>query len=396
MLYEARTVADPVRPDGYRAAMEHQVFRGMLLFSAVLLAVWAFGLILLPFIVPIAWALCLCATTARPYRWLVTRLKKPRLAAFMMVLVTALMVLVPLMLVSVLVIEQANEFDLTPTRAKLEEHLPTFVAWADETLGWFGVGPPAPGAGEAPLEPGARLAVLLGGLKDGVPDVASHIFQGATVQGALNVLLTPFIFLFGLVVTLITQYFVYRESPRLRRLVVDISPLEEADTDRVLDTLRSTTASGIIGGLLVAGIQGMLGGLMFAIAGITSPAVWAVVMAAFSLLPFGGTAIVWVPAGVYLLLTGETAGGWFVLVFGTVIVGSADNFLRPWILTKTGAEDLHPMLLFFAILSGIGLFGISGIVFGPLLLALLATMVQIYREHWRSGAHPRETAPGTT
>ena len=191
-----------------------------------------------------------------------------------------------------------------------------------------------------------------------------------------------------------------RPPPRLKQaLRVPVQEnldrlLEEEDTDRVLDTLRSTTASGIIGGLLVALIQGALGGIMFAIAGIQSPAVWAMVMAGFSLLPFGGTALVWVPAGVYLLFTGEMGGGWFLLIFGTVIVGSADNLLRPWIMTKTGAEDIHPMLLFFAILSGIGLFGVSGIVFGPLLLALLTTMVSIYREHWRSGAHPREESAG--
>ncbi len=160
----------------------------------------------------------------------------------------------------------------------------------------------------------------------------------------------------------------------------------------MLDTLRGTTSAGIIGGLLVALIQGLLGGLMFAVAGIQSPAVWALVMAAFSLLPFGGTALIWAPAGVYLLFTGSTFGGWVVLIFGTVIVGSADNFLRPWVLTKTGADDIHPMLLFFAILSGIGVFGISGIVFGPLLLGLLMTMVQIYREHWGPGAKWRDEA----
>ncbi|MDJ0522004.1 MAG: AI-2E family transporter [Planctomycetota bacterium] len=366
--------------------MEHQVFRGLLLFAAVLLAVWAFGLILLPFIVPIAWALCLCATTAKPYRWMATRWRKPRLAAFIMVLLTAAGVLVPMVFIGGLVIEQANQFDLSPTRDKLEEHLPTFVSWADETLLLFGVGPPDPGPGNAPLEPGTRLSVFFDDIKDTLPDAANRIFQGGAVKGALSVLLAPFFFLFGLLLTLITQYFVYREAGRLRRLVIDISPLEEEDTDRVLDTLRGTTAAGIIGGLLVAIIQGALGGVMFAIADISSPAVWAIVMAAFSLLPFGGTALVWVPAGVYLLFTGSTFGGWFVLVFGTVIVGSADNFLRPWVLTKTGADDIHPMMLFFAILSGIGLFGVSGIVFGPLLLALLTTMVQIYREHWGPGA----------
>jgi predicted PurR-regulated permease PerM len=139
----------------------------------------------------------------------------------------------------------------------------------------------------------------------------------------------------------------------------------------------------------VAIIQGALGGIGFAFAGVDSPLVWAVLMMAFSLLPFGGTAIVWLPAGIYLLATGEAGAGWFLLIWGAVIVGSSDNFLRPWILYKTGSRDIHPLLLFLAILSGIGIFGISGIVFGPLLLALLTTVMRIYREHW-----PRDPVTG--
>jgi len=363
--------------------MEFQVFRGLLLFAATALAVWAFGLILSPFIVPIAWALCLCATTARPYRWLVRRTGKPRLAAFLMVLATGAIVLAPMAGISALVVEQANHLDFDPTVKQLKEHMPNLVAWCEDTLAWFSLG---------------SLDDFLGNLQRQLPGIAGRFFGGGGVQGALNVLLTPIFFLFGLLLTLVTQYFVYREAPRLRRLVVQISPLKEDDTDRILQTLRGTTSAAIVGGLLVALIQGMLGGIMFAVVGIQSPAVWAVIMAALSLLPFGGTAIVWAPVGVYLLLTGETKGGWFILVFGTVIVGSADNLLRPWVLSRTGADDIHPMLLFFAILSGIGLFGMSGIVFGPLLLALLMAMMRIYRDHLStqpasSGSGRPETQP---
>ncbi len=346
--------------------MDFQVFRGLLLFAATALAVWAFGLILSPFIVPIAWALCLCATTAGPYRWLVRKTRKPRLAAFLLVLATGAVVLAPMIGISALVVEQANHLDFDPTLKQLKEHMPGLVSWSEDTLAWFNLG---------------SLESFLGKVQEQLPGIAARFFGGGGVRGAINVLLTPIFFLFGLLLTLVTQYFVYHEAARLRRLVVQISPLPESDTDRILLTLRGTTAAAIAGGLLVALIQGLLGGIMFAVAGIQSPAVWAVFMAALSLLPFGGTAIVWAPVGVYLLLTGDAKGGWFILVFGTVIVGSADNLLRPWILSRTGADDIHPMLLFFAILSGIGLFGMSGVVFGPLLLALLMAMMRIYRDH---------------
>jgi predicted PurR-regulated permease PerM len=346
--------------------VERSVYRGLLLFGATLLAIWAFQLILWPFIAPIAWALCLCAVTARPYRALARWLRRPRLASSVMVLLTAAVILAPMILVGALVIEEARSINFGPMQKNLEENLPGVVEWCDRTLDYFGLG---------------TLDEFLREMQKGLPALASRIFSGSVAEGALSVLMTPVFFLFGLLVTLFTQYFVYREAPRLRRLFVDLSPLDEADTDRVLASLQGTTSAAILGGVVVAIIQGALGGIAFAVAGIQSPIMWSVVMMAFSLLPFGGTALVWVPAGVYLLVTGEAFGGWFVLLWGTAIVGTADNFLRPWVLTKTGARNLHPMLLFFAILSGIGVFGISGIVFGPLLLALLITLIQIYREH---------------
>jgi predicted PurR-regulated permease PerM len=351
--------------------LERSVYRGLLLFAATALAVWAAGLILLPFLVPIAWALCLCAVTTRPYQFLARSWGKPRLASGVMVLLTAIMILAPLIVVGTLVVEEAGSLDLKPARVQLQQSLPGVVSWLDETLSDLGLG---------------KFDAFLQGIEDNLPDIARRIFSGPVAKGAVSVLFAPLVFLFGLVVTLITQYFVYREAPRLRGLVVELSPLAEPDTDRILASLRGTTAAAILGGLLVAIIQGALGGIAFVIAGIQSPVLWSVVMMAFSLLPFGGTALVWVPAGVYLLATGETGNGWFVLIWGTVVVGASDNVLRPWVLTKTGARDIHPMLLFFAILSGIGLFGISGIVFGPLLLALVNTTIQIYREHGLSRA----------
>lgn len=346
--------------------MERSVYRGLLLFGATVLAIWAFLAILWPFLAPVAWALCLCAVTARPYRALAAALGRPRLASFLMVLLTAAVILVPMLVVGALLVEEAYDIDLAPLQRAMEELVPGAVAWIDDALESFGLG---------------KLERYRQDFEKGLPAVVTRIFSGSLAEDALSFLMTPFLFLFGLVVALFTQYFVYREAPRLRRLVLELSPLEEPDTDRILASLQGTTSAAILGGVLVAIIQGALGGFAFVLAGIQSPVLWSVVMMAFSLLPFGGTAIVWVPAGVYLLLTGETGSGAFLLIWGTAIVGTADNFLRPWVLTKTGARDLHPMLLFFAILSGIGLFGISGIVFGPLLLALLVTIIQIYREH---------------
>ena len=373
MSHHRRTVRLPC--GGVPDSVERAVYRGLLLFAATMAALWAFGLILWPFLVPIAWALCLFAVTARPYRWLTAKWRKPRLVAGLFVLLTAAVVLGPMIYIGAMFVDQAASIDFGPSYERLQKEGPGAIEWANQTLSYFELG---------------QLETFIEDLQKGLPGLAKHIFSGSTVSGALGVLLSPFVFIFGLVVALVTQYFLYRESKRLLLAVTSISPLDAEDTARILDTLRGATVSAIVGGLLVAIIQGALGTLMFIIAGIQSPVLWGVIMAAFSLLPFGGTALIWAPAGIYLLFTGDASSGWFVLVFGAVIVGSADNVLRPLVLTRIGGEgiDIHPLMLFFAILSGVGLFGVSGIVFGPLLIALLTTVLRIYREHVHAGDEP--------
>jgi predicted PurR-regulated permease PerM len=133
-------------------------------------------------------------------------------------------------------------------------------------------------------------------------------------------------------------------------------------------------------------IQGALGGLAFAFCRVPNPVLWGFVMAMLALLPVGGTAFVWAPTAAYFFLSGATGKGWFLLAWGVLVIGASDNLLRPWLMRKAGAAEIHPMLLFFAVLSGIGLFGPSGVVFGPLLLALVIVVTKIYRENYGRGA----------
>lgn len=407
--------------------MDRAVYRGLLLFAGTILAVWAGALIFLPFLVPVAWALCLFAVSARAYRFIAARTRRPRLVAIGMVLLTGVLVVGPLLYVGAVFIEQATRVNFQPAIEKLKTEAPEALERIDRILAFIedpqaaaeaarareAAENPAEGATPQDGDPPAGGSPPEGGdepagadetraerpARGGAPDIGTvngfivrtqkmlprlaKSVLGLSLEGAIGFLMTPFFFFFGLVLTLVTQYFLYRESPRLRTMFVELSPLGEQDTIEILDTLRGATVSAVVGGILVAVIQGALGTIMFMLAGIQSPVMWGVVMAALSLLPFGGTAFVWLPAGIILLVTGQPVAGWFVLIFGAVIVGGADNILRPLVLSRMGGEevDIHPLLLFFAILSGIGLFGISGIVFGPLLIALLTTVVRIYRRH---------------
>jgi predicted PurR-regulated permease PerM len=132
----------------------------------------------------------------------------------------------------------------------------------------------------------------------------------------------------------------------------------------------------IYGGILIAIIQGLLGGLSFWVLGLPSPIFWGTAMALLSFIPIGGTALIWAPAAIILLIGGAILKGLILLGVGVVIISMVDNILRPlFISSKT---NIHPLLLFFAVLGGIQAFGLIGLVAGPLIVTLFLTLIEIY------------------
>ncbi len=342
--------------------MDRVLYRTLLIFAATLFVAYGLLLVLSPFLVSIGWALCLAAITTKPYLALAKRWRKPRLAALVMVTSTALVILVPLALVLYFAGEEVvavGQQGIESWIAEVKSALPNFHAWLNRQAQALGL--------KSVDEATTRVA-----------KAAPAVLWKPVASGAWSVVGTVFTTAMGIAIMLATQFFVYTSSGRLQRMVLDLSPLPREDTNELLLNLRDTTASAVLGGVMVAFLQGMLGGVGFAIAGIQAPVLWGLVMAFFSLLPMGGAAIIWLPVVIYLFAVGQTGAAGFLLAWGTLVVGGIDNLIRPWLLRRMGST-VHPMLLFFAILSGIGLFGVSGIVFGPLLIAFVSTSIEIYR-----------------
>jgi predicted PurR-regulated permease PerM len=375
------------------------LYLALLLFAATVLTVWAFFLMLSPFLVPIAWAMCLLTVTSPLYGRLARRTGKPRLSAFLMTFGVALAVILPLAIVGLSVVREAKAL----AQKAVAGPVPARPAAPPP-------GPvPAPPEGEGnPARDGLRPAPVDGwddffarnpkldhaqGRVDeflrpfdttlrALVEAARDKIVAPLASGAVGVLQTVFATAFGFLMMLATLYFLYRDSGKIHSFLVDLVPIPNEETDRILLTLRSTAFAAIVGGILTALIQGMLGGIAFAICGVEAPVLWGFVMAVLSLLPIGGSAFVWAPTMVYFYLEGPVWKAWFLLVWGVAVIGSSDNLLRPWLMRKAGAAEVHPLLLFFAILSGIGLFGPSGIVFGPLLVAFIVVVAKIYRDYF--------------
>jgi alkylation response protein AidB-like acyl-CoA dehydrogenase/predicted PurR-regulated permease PerM len=174
-------------------------------------------------------------------------------------------------------------------------------------------------------------------------------------------------------------FYVLRDGGRMLAFVLHLSPLSSSDERRLIERIRMVSRSAVLGSLLTALAQGVAGGIGLALVGL--PALfWGTMMAFTSLIPLVGTALIWVPAAGYLLLSGSWAKALFCAAWCIVLVGSIDNFLRPFLMG--GQAGLSPFLLFLAILGGIHTFGLLGMIYGPLIFGLLAILLYIYEAHF--------------
>lgn len=180
-------------------------------------------------------------------------------------------------------------------------------------------------------------------------------------------------------------YYLLKDGQAIGRKIKDILPLKDAHKQHVLDKFHEITYATFYGNILVAIIQGFLGGIGFFVLGVPSPILWGFVMSLFALLPYFGTAIIWLPTALNLIFIGylqsdnsSTVSGIILIAYGILVISSIDNILKPKLI---GAKaKVHPILVLLGVLGGLNLFGFIGIILGPVMLALLITFVGIYEE----------------
>ena len=182
--------------------------------------------------------------------------------------------------------------------------------------------------------------------------------------------------LFMLFVSFIALYYIFKDGGSFRRILVELIPLEDRYSEMILEKLAATANSVIKGSLSIAILQGILCAIGFLIFGIPNPAVWGLLAVIASLIPPFGTALILVPAIGYLFFTENLFGAVGLAIWGSVLVGLIDNFVKPHLLTR-GAK-IHPFFILLGVLGGIRLFGPAGFLLGPLVLSLFFTLLEIY------------------
>jgi predicted PurR-regulated permease PerM len=313
-------------------------------------------------------ALLLAAIIAggvRPiYRRLVRRLhKRPNVAAGLTVAMLALLVIVPLIAFGIVVANQAIDMGRAVN------------PWVHQQL--------SSGAMESLFQRYPQLSALRP-YRDQILQKAGELgaglgtflvqLAGQAAQQLLELVLFLFVMLYA------TFYFLV-DGPVILRKVLLYSPLPAEDEDKLLGRFLSVARATVKGTLVIGAAQGALGGVAFWAAGIAGAAFWATVMGLLSVIPGLGSALVWVPGVVYLLVMGKTGAALALTLWCALIVGSVDNFLRPWLVGKD--TKLPDLMILLSTLGGIVLFGPLGFIIGPIVAALFVTVWDIYGDVFR-------------
>jgi predicted PurR-regulated permease PerM len=192
----------------------------------------------------------------------------------------------------------------------------------------------------------------------------------------------------GLVI--FTMFYLFRDGERIRAAVYGAVPLERTQMRDIADRTKEVIAATIYGVLVIAAIQGMLGTFIFWALGLPSPLLWGVVMFVFCMIPMAGAFLVWIPAALYLAFTGAYLQAGILVVWGILVIGGIDNLLSPRLVGQRAR--LHELLIFFGVLGGLRIFGILGVVLGPVMVAVTLALIEMVRQM----LHPDDQAPPPT
>ena len=213
--------------------------------------------------------------------------------------------------------------------------------------------------------------------------VTSHVQQaGVWVLGSGALVLSNFASLIAQsLLALVVVFFLFRDGRGWIQQAEESIPLPRGQARKLFSNISETIVANVHGVVSVGVAQGVLTGIALAIAGLQSALLLALCAAFASIVPVAGAALVWVPAGLYLIFAGSRWKGIFVIVWGIAVVSTADSIVRPWVVG--GKVQLHPLVLVFSILGGVQAFGFLGLFLGPVIASVLSVLLGMIREEVR-------------
>jgi predicted PurR-regulated permease PerM len=332
----------------------------MVLVATTLVVAYLIYRLLQPFLPALAWAFAL-AIIARPvHRWMSGKIQQRAVATGITVGLVAVLILGPALFVARQVTLEAikglqwvqEEDKLAEWQKTLTEqaHLNGMLAWADENV-----------------DLAAEAKQLLVNVTQNMTGwLAGTVWLG--VQ---------------LLIMLLTLFFFLRDNEQVLRAVRSMVPLSNREANIIFHTVSDTIHATIFGAVAVAMVQGFMGGLIFFFLGIPGALVWGAIMGLLSIVPYLGAFVIWGPVATFLALQGDWTRAIVLTVYGMAAIGLIDNLLYPILVGRR--MRLHTLVAFFAILGGVTAFGMSGIVLGPVIVAVALALIDVWRHRTAAG-----------
>ncbi|MBP6404278.1 MAG: AI-2E family transporter [Ramlibacter sp.] len=338
----------------------------------------AFGLIIWPFSGAVLWALFIAIVFMPLQRRLHNRWRRqPNLAALVTLAVIVLIVIIPMALITASLAQEASglyerirsgELNVALYFQRMVDALP---AWLHQLLDRFGLG-------------------NLGALQQKLVTALAQSGQALTTQ-AFSIGQNTLEFVVSFFIMLYLLFFLLRDGPALAAQVGAAVPLNPVHRRRLFGKFVTVVRATVKGNILVAMIQGALGGIAFAVLGIPGALLWGTVMAFLSLLPAVGAALVWGPVAIYFLATGAWAQAAGLIAWGVLAIGLVDNLLRPFLVGKD--TKMPDYLVLLSTVGGMGIFGINGFVVGPVIAAMFIAAWDIFTTTRHEAAAPPASGP---
>jgi predicted PurR-regulated permease PerM len=337
----------------------------------VALLAWLVFVVFRPFLAPLGWAAVLAVVFYPIHHRLEKRWGKTR-AALVSTAGVTLILIVPALVVMVVSVHQGLE----ALRGLEFAGLAGKLGWLSKIWNWILAhlpGQPTLDPSEMARQEARRLASELAG---GIGRVVRNIA----------------LFLFDLVVTIFAMFYFFRDAEKILGGIRGVLPLSPPHREQMIAQTQELIFAGVVSSLVAAAAHGLLGGIAFALVGIHAAVFWGVVMAFFALLPIVGAWMVWGPAAGWLIFHGRAGAGFALLVVCGLAVALADNVLRPALIS--GRARLGGLVVFISVLGGIEVFGLLGVVLGPIVVAAGLGVLEAYGSG-QAMDDPTRVNPGT-
>ena len=347
---------------------EHKYVRISLLILSLIVLYFVFR-IFQPFLLPISLAVILATLCYPIFDWTSQKLKGRRSwAAFLTCIWVTASIIIPFVVVLILLAGEVRDV-YQQVQRRIESggfqeilqfmespYLKPFADWVSRYVDLENID-------------------VIGSFTAGFRQVSIFFIRQSTaiLSGLFN-------FIANFLIMLVSMFFLFRDGSRLLEELKILTPLSEPYEQKIISKFQEVATATVLGTLLTALAQGVAGGLLFWILGIPNALFWGFLMGLFSLLPVVGTGIVWAPWAIYFFAVTSVTQG-IILVAGGLLVGLIDNVLRP--LFIEGKAEMHTLIVFLAIMGGISYFGMVGMIFGPITVALGLTFLELYKTEFR-------------